>query len=292
MKLCRYGPLGQEKPGLVDADGRIRSLADHADHADFTPETLAPEALAKLAAIDVTTLPVVEGTPRYGVPIANVGKIVAIGLNYRDHAIESNLPIPVEPIMFGKALSSLTGPNDQVVLPKDSTHSDWEVELGVVIGTTCRYVEEADALDHVAGYVLANDVSERFNQKQRGTQWSKGKGHDTFCPVGPWLVTADEVGDPQDLAMYLDVNGERMQTGNTATMIFSVKEIIAYASQYVTLFPGDIIITGTPPGVGEGKKPDAMYLKAGDVMELGIAKLGTQRQDVVAWRHLGAGKLA
>ena len=289
MKLCRYGPLGQEKPGLVDADGRIRSLADH---ADFTPETLAPDALAKLAAIDVTSLPVVEGTPRYGVPIANVGKIVAIGLNYRDHAIESNLPIPVEPIMFGKALSSLTGPNDQVVLPKDSTHSDWEVELGVVIGTTCRYVEEADALNHVAGYVLANDVSERFNQKQRGTQWSKGKGHDTFCPVGPWLVTADEVGDPQDLAMYLDVNGTRMQTGNTATMIFSVKEIIAYASQYVTLFPGDIIITGTPPGVGEGKKPDAMYLKAGDVMELGIAKLGTQRQDVVAWRHLGAGKLA
>jgi 2,4-diketo-3-deoxy-L-fuconate hydrolase len=289
MKLCRYGPLGQEKPGLVDADGRIRSLADH---ADFTPETLAPDALAKLAAVDVTSLPVVEGTPRYGVPIACVGKIVAIGLNYRDHAIESNLPIPSEPIMFGKALSSLTGPNDQVVLPKDSTHSDWEVELGVVIGTTCRYVEEADALNHVAGYVLANDVSERFNQKQRGTQWSKGKGHDTFCPVGPWLVTADEVGDPQDLAMYLDVNGTRMQTGNTATMIFSVKEIIAYASQYVTLFPGDIIITGTPPGVGEGKKPDAMYLKAGDVMELGIAKLGTQRQDVVAWRHLGAGKLA
>ncbi len=289
MKLCRYGPLGQEKPGLVDADGRIRSLADH---ADFNPETLAPDALAKLAAIDVASLPVVEGTPRYGVPIANVGKIVAIGLNYRDHAIESNLPIPSEPIMFGKALSSLTGPNDQVVLPKDSTHSDWEVELGVVIGTTCRYVEEADALNHVAGYVLANDVSERFNQKQRGTQWSKGKGHDTFCPVGPWLVTADEVGDPQDLAMYLDVNGTRMQTGNTATMIFSVKEIIAYASQYVTLFPGDIIITGTPPGVGEGKKPDAMYLKAGDVMELGIAKLGTQRQDVVAWRHLGAGKLA
>jgi len=289
MKLCRYGPLGQEKPGLVDADGRIRSLADH---ADFTPETLAPDALAKLAAVDVTSLPIVEGTPRYGVPIANVGKIVAIGLNYRDHAIESNLPIPSEPIMFGKALSSLTGPNDQVVLPKDSTHSDWEVELGVVIGTTCRYVEEADALNHVAGYVLANDVSERFNQKQRGTQWSKGKGHDTFCPVGPWLVTADEVGDPQDLAMYLDVNGTRMQTGNTATMIFSVKEIIAYASQYVTLFPGDIIITGTPPGVGEGKKPDAMYLKAGDVMELGIAKLGTQRQDVVAWRHLGAGKLA
>lgn len=289
MKLCRYGPLGQEKPGLVDADGRIRSLADH---ADFTPETLAPEALAKLGEIDVASLPLVEGTPRYGVPIANVGKIVAIGLNYRDHAIESNLPIPVEPIMFGKALSSLTGPNDQVVLPKDSTHSDWEVELGVVIGITCRYVEEADALNHVAGYVLANDVSERFNQKQRGTQWSKGKGHDTFCPVGPWLVTADEVGDPQTLDMHLDVNGARMQTGNTATMIFSVKEIIAYASQYVTLFPGDIIITGTPPGVGEGKKPDAIYLKAGDVMELGIAKLGTQRQDVVAWRHLGAGKLA
>jgi 2-keto-4-pentenoate hydratase/2-oxohepta-3-ene-1,7-dioic acid hydratase in catechol pathway len=191
-----------------------------------------------------------------------------------------------------KALSSLTGPNDEVMLPKDSTHGDWEVELGFIIGKTCRYVDEADALDHVAGYVLANDVSERFNQKQRGSQWSKGKGHDTFCPVGPWLVTPNELGDPQDLAMSLDVNGERMQTGNTRTMIFNVKQIISYLSQYVTLFPGDLIITGTPPGVGEGKKPDAIYLKAGDEMTLSIDGLGVQTQKVVAWRHLGDEVLA
>ncbi|MEO6092102.1 MAG: fumarylacetoacetate hydrolase family protein [Novosphingobium sp.] len=285
MKLCRYGPRGSEKPGVVDADGRIRDLSGVID--DITAATLAAASAA-----DPASLPVVEGSPRYGVPIKGIGKIVAIGLNYRDHAIESNLPIPTEPVVFMKALSSLTGPYDEVMLPKDATHGDWEVELGVVIGKTCRYVEEADALDHVAGYVLANDVSERFNQKQRGTQWSKGKGHDTFCPVGPWLVTADEVGDPQDLAMHLDVNGERMQTGNTSTMIFTVREVIAYLSQYVTLFPGDLIITGTPPGVGEGKKPEAIYLKPGDVMELGIAGLGTQRQQVAAWRHLGDEVLA
>lgn len=285
MKLCRYGPRGQEKPGVVDQDGRLRDLS--AVVADITPGTLATARAA-----DVAALPLVEGEPRYGVPLKGIGKIVAIGLNYEDHAIESNLPIPTEPIMFGKALSSLTGPNDEVMLPKGSTHGDWEVELGVIIGKTCRYVEEADALDHVAGYVIANDVSERFNQKQRGTQWSKGKGHDTFCPVGPWLVTADEVGDPQDLDMYLDVNGARMQTGNTRTMIFNVRQIIAYASQFVTLFPGDLIITGTPPGVGEGKKPEPVYLKAGDVMELGIAGLGSQRQRVVEWRHLGDEVLA
>jgi 2-keto-4-pentenoate hydratase/2-oxohepta-3-ene-1,7-dioic acid hydratase in catechol pathway len=285
MKLCRYGPRGSEKPGLVDADGRIRDLSGVVD--DLTVATL-PQALAA----DPASLPLVEGSPRYGVPLKGIGKIVAIGLNYEDHAIESNLPIPTEPVMFMKALSSLTGPNDEVMLPKDATHGDWEVELGVVIGKTCRYVEEADALDHVAGYVLANDVSERFNQKQRGTQWSKGKGHDTFCPVGPWLVTPDEVGDPQDLDMHLDVNGQRMQTGNTRTMIFSVREIIAYLSRYVTLFPGDLIITGTPPGVGEGKKPEAIYLKPGDVMELGIAKLGSQRQQVVTWRRLGDEVLA
>ena len=285
MKLCRYGPRGQEKPGVVDQDGRIRDLSALVD--DITPGTLAAARAA-----DVSALPLVEGEPRYGVPLKGIGKIVAIGLNYEDHAIESNLPIPSEPIMFGKALSSLTGPNDDVMLPKSSTHSDWEVELGVVIGKTCRYVDEAAALDHVAGYVVANDVSERFNQKQRGTQWSKGKGHDTFCPVGPWLVTADEIGDPQQLDMYLDVNGERMQTGNTRTMIFNVRQIIAYASQYVTLFPGDLLITGTPPGVGEGKKPEPMFLKAGDVMELGIAGLGSQRQQVVEWRHLGDEVLA
>jgi 2,4-didehydro-3-deoxy-L-rhamnonate hydrolase len=285
MKLCRYGLRGSEKPGMIDAKGRIRDLSGVV--TDITPDTLAAARAA-----DIETLPVVEGAPRYGVPLKGNGKILAIGLNYEDHAIESNLPIPTEPVMFMKALSSLTGPNDEVMLPKGSTHSDWEVELGVIIGKTCRHVAEDKALDHVAGYVLANDVSERFDQKQRGSQWSKGKGHDTFCPVGPWLVTPDEIGDPQDLAMSLDVNGERMQTGNTKTMVFSVKQIIAYLSQYVTLFPGDLIITGTPPGVGEGKKPDAIFLKAGDEMTLSIAKLGVQTQKVVAWRHLGDEVLA
>jgi 2,4-diketo-3-deoxy-L-fuconate hydrolase len=285
MKLCRFGQPGQEKPGVVDAEGRIRDLSGVL--ADISVDTIAAAQAA-----DVDGLPVVEGDPRYGVPVKGIGKIVAIGLNYRDHAIESNLPIPTEPMMFMKALSSLSGPNDDVMLPKGATHGDWEVELGVIIGKTCRYVSEEAALDHVAGYVLANDVSERFNQKQRGTQWSKGKGHDTFCPVGPWLVTPDEVGDAQDLDMYLDVNGTRMQTGNTKTMIFNLKQLISYVSEYITLQPGDLVITGTPPGVGEGKKPEAIYLKAGDVMELGIAKLGTQRQQVVEWRHLGDGVLA
>ncbi|GAA3710041.1 fumarylacetoacetate hydrolase family protein [Sphingomonas cynarae] len=285
MKLCRYGPKGAEKPGLVDDDGRIRDLSAQVD--DITVD-----ALATLAGVDAAGLPVVEGSPRYGVPVSGIGKIVAIGLNYRDHAIESNLPIPTEPMMFMKALPSLTGPNDQVMLPKNSTHSDWEVELGVIIGKTCRYVDKAEAMDHVAGYVLANDVSERFNQKQRGTQWSKGKGHDTFCPVGPWLVTPDEVGDPQDLGMALDVNGERMQTGNTKTMIFAIDELIAYVSEYVTLEPGDLLITGTPPGVGEGKKPEAIFLKAGDTMTLTIDKLGTQTQAVVAWAHPRTGAAA
>ncbi|UIJ45231.1 fumarylacetoacetate hydrolase family protein [Sphingomonas cannabina] len=280
MKFCRYGAKGAEKPGLIDADGRIRDLSGKV--SDITVD-----ALAGLAGVDPASLPLVEGEPRYGVPVTGISKIVAIGLNYADHAHESGLPIPTEPVMFMKALSSLSGPNDDVVLPKDSTHSDWEVELGVVIGKTCRYVEEADALGHVAGYVLANDVSERFNQKERGSQWSKGKGHDTFCPVGPWLVTPDEVGDPQNLAMSLDVNGERMQTGNTKTMIFNVAEIISYVSRYVTLLPGDLIITGTPPGVGEGKKPEKIFLKPGDEMALTIEKLGQQRQKVVAF-DLGA----
>ncbi|TPG54345.1 fumarylacetoacetate hydrolase family protein [Sphingomonas glacialis] len=285
MKFCRYGQPGEEKPGIVDTDGAIRDLSGVI--AELTVATL-PQALAA----DPAALPVVEGTPRYGVPIAGVGKIVAVGLNYRDHAIESNLPIPTEPVMFMKALSSLNAPNDDVVLPQGSTHSDWEVELGVIIGKTCRYVSEDEALDTIAGYVLVNDVSERFNQKQRGSQWSKGKGHDTFCPVGPWLVTPDEVGDPQALDMQLDVNGTRMQTGNTKTMIFTLKQLISYVSEYVTLYPGDLLITGTPPGVGEGKKPEAIYLKAGDVMELGITGLGTQRQTVVAWHHLGEAKPA
>lgn len=280
MKFCRFGPRGQEKPGVVDIDGNIRDLSGVV--AELTIETLAA---AKAA--DIASLPIVEGTPRYGVPLKGVGKIVAIGLNYEDHAIESNLPIPTEPMMFMKALSSLNGPNDEVMLPKGATHGDWEVELGVIIGQTCRFVSEEDALSKVAGYTLVNDVSERFNQKQRGTQWSKGKGHDTFCPTGPWLVTPDEVGDCQDLDMYLNVNGDRMQTGNTRTMIFTVAQLIAYVSEYITLYPGDLMITGTPPGVGEGKKPTAIFLKAGDVMELGIAKLGTQTQNVVEWRHLG-----
>jgi 2,4-diketo-3-deoxy-L-fuconate hydrolase len=285
MKLCRFGPRGQEKPGIVDADGRIRDLSGVV--ADLTADQLSAVALAKLGGVDPASLPLADADARYGVPVKGIGKIVAIGLNYEDHAIESNLPIPTEPVMFMKALSSLTGPYDEVMLPRDATHGDWEVELGVIIGKTARYVEEDAALDHVAGYVLANDVSERFNQKQRGSQWSKGKGHDTFCPVGPWLVTADEIADPQDLDMHLDVNGVRMQTGNSRTMIFTIRQIIAYLSRYVTLYPGDLIITGTPPGVGEGKKPEAIYLKAGDVMELSIAGLGTQRQPVVAWRNLG-----
>jgi 2-keto-4-pentenoate hydratase/2-oxohepta-3-ene-1,7-dioic acid hydratase in catechol pathway len=276
MKLVRYGAKGAEKPGLVDAQGKIRDLSAHV--ADITVDTIA-----QVAAIDAASLPVVEGDVRYGVPVKGIGKIVAIGLNYRDHAIESNLPIPSEPMMFMKAVSSLTGPNDFVMLPEGSTHGDWEVELGFIVSKTARYVSEEDALDHVAGYVLANDVSERFNQKERGTQWSKGKGHDTFCPVGPWLVTPEDIADPQDLPMYLDVNGERMQTGNTKTMIFDLRQLISYASRFVTLEPGDLVITGTPPGVGEGKKPEKIFLKAGDVMELGIEGLGTQRQDVVAF---------
>lgn len=279
MKFCRFGPPGQEKPGVIDAAGALRDLS--ALVPDLTAATLATAKAADLA-----TLPLVEAAPRCGVPINGIGKIVAIGLNYADHAIESNLPIPTEPVMFMKPLSALNGPNDDVMLPRGSTHSDWEVELGVVIGETCRYVAEEDALSKIAGYVLVNDVSERFNQMQRGTQWSKGKGHDTFCPVGPWLVTPDEIEDPQALPMYLDVNGERMQTGNSSTMIFTVAQLIAYVSEYVTLHPGDLLITGTPPGVGHGRKPDPVYLKPGDVMELGIEGLGVQRQRVVAWRRL------
>ncbi|KQN80272.1 2-hydroxyhepta-2,4-diene-1,7-dioate isomerase [Sphingomonas sp. Leaf67] len=279
MKFCRYGTQGDEKPGIVDANGQIRDLSGVVD--DITVVSIAG------LNVDVDSLPVVDGTPRYGVPVAGIGKIVAIGLNYADHAAESNLPVPAEPMMFMKALSSLTGPNDEVMIPRDSTHTDWEVELAVVIGKTARYVSKEDALTHVAGFAIANDVSERFNQKQRGSQWSKGKGHDSFCPLGPWLVTPDEVGDHQNLDMFLDVNGERMQTGNTKTMIFDVAELISYVSEYITLYPGDVMITGTPPGVGEGKKPNAVYLKAGDTMKLGIAGLGEQDQQVVAWRNLG-----
>ena len=281
MKLCRYGPRGQEKPGVVDADGRIRDLSAHL--ADLTPADVAPAAIARLQAIDPASLPLVEGSPRYGIPVSSIGKFIAVGLNYADHAAESNLPVPPEPIFFTKAISCLTGPNDEVMIPRDSQKTDWEVELGIVIGTTCRYVEQADALDHVAGYVLVNDVSERAFQKELGSQWDKGKGCDTFGPCGPWLVTPDEVGDVQALDMFLDVNGTRMQTGNTRTMIVPVAECIAYVSRFITLHPGDLLITGTPPGVGEGQKPDPIFLKPGDVMRLGISGLGEQRQDVVAF---------
>jgi len=281
MKLLRYGPVGQEKPGLLDADGKIRDLSGVI--SDLTPVTVSLAEIEKLKAIDPTSLPLVEGTPRYGVPVAGIGKFIAVGLNYADHAAESNLPVPPEPIFFTKAISCLIGPNDPVMIPKDSQKTDWEVELGIIIGKTCRYVEQTDALDHVAGYVLVNDVSERAYQKELGSQWDKGKGCDTFGPTGPWLVTPDEVGDVQALDMFLDVNGTRRQTGNTRTMIFSVAECIAYISRFITLHPGDLVITGTPPGVGEGLKPTAIFLKAGDTMHLGVSKLGEQRQNVVAF---------
>lgn len=281
MKLCRYGPNGSEKPGLIDADGRIRDLSGHV--VDLTPAELAPDALARIAAIDPTTLPLVEGSPRYGVPVSGSRKFVAIGLNYADHAAESNLQIPEEPVVFNKWISCLQGPNDPVTIPKDSLKTDWEVELGVIIGTVADNVSEAEALSHVAGYCVVNDVSERHWQQERGMTWDKGKGFPTFGPIGPWLVTADEVGDPQALSMWLDVNGTRMQDGSTKTMIFGIAQLVAYCSQFMTLEPGDIITTGTPPGVGLGQKPEPWYLKAGDVVTLGIEKLGEQRQQFVAW---------
>jgi 2,4-diketo-3-deoxy-L-fuconate hydrolase len=285
MKLLRYGPSKSEKPGLLDAKGVIRDLSAHID--DISAETVTPDGLARIAALNSDSLPIVGGTPRLGVPVNGIGKFIAIGLNYADHAKEANLPIPAEPPLFTKATSCLSGPNDEVMLPKDSRKSDWEVELGVIIGRTTRYVNEDQALESVAGYLLANDVSERAFQMERGTQWDKGKGCDTFGPVGPWLVTADEIGDPQQLAMFLDLNGHRMQTGNTQRMIFPVRHLIAYVSQFMTLYAGDLLITGTPPGVGLGRKPDPIFLKAGDEMHLGIDKLGEQRQKVVAWRHRG-----
>lgn len=281
MKLLRFGPLGAEKPGLLDADGHIRDLSGVL--ADITPDALSPASLATLAAIDPTSLPLVDGNPRHGVPVKNPGKFIAIGLNYADHAAESNMPIPKEPIVFTKAITSLCGPNDTVVIPKDSQKSDWEVELGIIIGTKAQYVDEITALDYVAGYCVVNDVSEREWQIERGGSWDKGKGCDTFGPTGPWLVTKDEVGDVQNLSMWLDVNGERRQTGTTKTMIFGAATLVSYVSQFMTLLPGDIITTGTPPGVGMGLKPTPVFLKPGDVMTLGIEKLGEQRQEVIAW---------
>src|SRR5579872_3884931 len=283
MKLLRYGPAGREQPGILDSQGQIRALSGR--HADFGSEHLSPASLKALAAIDPTSLPVVSGNPRLGLPFTGTRKFIAIGLNYADHAAESNLPIPAEPVVFTKAVSCLQGPNDDVMIPKGSKKTDWEVELGVVIGTTARYVEERDALEYVAGYCVVNDVSEREYQTERGGTWDKGKGCDTFGPVGPWLVTRDEVGDVQKLDMWLDVNGQRMQTGNTRTMIFGVAKLVSYTSQFITLEPGDIITTGTPPGVGAGKKPSPVFLEPGDTVRLGIAKLGEQRQSVVAWRR-------
>jgi 2,4-diketo-3-deoxy-L-fuconate hydrolase len=281
MKLLRYGPAGQEKPGLLDADGAIRDLSGHV--ADIGPAELSPEGLARLAAIDPASLPKVEGPVRCGVPFAGSRKFIAIGLNFADHAAESNLPIPTEPVVFTKAITCLQGPNDPVTIPRGSTKTDWEVELGVVIGTRASYVEEADALDYVAGYAVINDISEREYQMERGGTWDKGKGCDTFGPVGPWMVTRDEVGDVQALDMWLDLNGQRMQTGNTKTMIFGVAKLVSYLSEFMTLEPGDIITTGTPPGVGLGHKPEPLYLKAGDKVRLGIEKLGEQGQTFVAW---------
>ena len=281
MKLLRYGPVGREKPGLLDSAGVIRDLSGRIP--DLTPEQLAPVKLSALAALDPKILPAVEGKPRIGVPVTGSRKFIAIGLNYADHAAEANLPLPPEPVIFTKAISCLNGPNDDVMLPKDSVKGDWEVELGVIIGRTARYVEESQALSYVAGYVLVNDVSEREFQLSRGGTWDKGKGCDTFGPVGPWLVTPDEIGDPQQLGMWLDVNGKRMQTGNTSRMIFPVRTLVSYCSRFMTLDAGDIITTGTPPGVGSGKKPTPVFLRAGDVMTLGVDKLGEARQKVVAW---------
>ena len=281
MKLLRYGPAGHEQPGMLDSNGRIRSLTGKI--ADLGPQDLSPSGLARLAAIDPASLPVAPGNPRLGVPFAGTRKFIAIGLNYADHAAESNLPIPAEPVVFTKAVSCLQGPNDDVMIPRGSRKTDWEVELGVVIGTTARYIEEREALRHVAGYTLVNDLSEREYQIERGGTWDKGKGCDTFGPVGPWLVTRDEVEDVQNLDMWLDVNDQRMQTGNTRTMIFSVARIVSYVSCFMTLEAGDIITTGTPPGVGMGRKPEPLYLAPGDTIRLGIEKLGEQRQSVIAW---------
>ncbi|MBE2241123.1 MAG: fumarylacetoacetate hydrolase family protein [Burkholderiaceae bacterium] len=280
MKLLRHGPKGREHPGLLDADGRVRDLGNLI--ADITPATLAPASLAALRALDPNALPVVpQGT--LAVPWSGMGKFIGIGLNYADHAAEAGLPLPKEPVVFTKAISCAVGANHDVVLPRGSAKSDWEVELGVVIGTRARYVSEADALSHVAGYCIVNDVSEREYQLERGGQWDKGKGCDTFGPVGPWLVTADEVGDPQQLSMWLEVNGHRYQKGHTSKMIFPVAQLVAHLSCYMTLEPGDLITTGTPPGVGTGIKPTPVFLKPGDVMHLWVEKLGEQRQTVHAW---------
>jgi 2,4-didehydro-3-deoxy-L-rhamnonate hydrolase len=280
MKLVRYGRIGKEKPGLIDGDGKLRDLSSII--SELGPDQLSDKVLTRLAKLKPETLPRVRGNPRRGVPIAQVGKFIGIGLNYSDHAAEAGMPIPKEPIVFMKAITSLSGADDQIMLPKGSLKSDWEVELGVVIGTLARSVSEKDALLHVAGYCIVNDVSEREYQLERGPQWDKGKGCDTFGPVGPWLVTRDEIPNPQRLDLWLDLNGQRVQSGNSKTMIFSVAKIVSYLSRFMTLMPGDIITTGTPPGVGMGMKPQR-FLQRGDMLSLGITGLGEQRQKVVAY---------
>ena len=273
MKLVRYGPAGREKPGLIDGEGRIRDLSRHDVDID-------PASLARLAALDPAGLPAVEGNPRLGVPVAHIGKLVCVGLNYADHAAEGGHPIPEEPILFLKSTTALNGPNDPVMLPRESKRVDWEVELAAVIGTTVRYVTEDAAPGHVAGYCAMNDVSERSFQHERGGQWVKGKSCDTFAPLGPWLVTADEVGDTQNLRLWLDLNGKRMQDGTTAKMIFGVASLVSYISGFMTLQPGDVVSTGTPPGVGHGQRPPR-FLQAGDVVTLGVERLGEQRYEIV-----------
>ena len=286
MKLVRYGNPGKEKPGLIDAEGKLRDLS--AVVKDIDAAQLSPAALAKISKVKTDKLPLVKGKPRFGSPVANVGKFIAIGLNYTDHAEESGMPIPAEPVVFMKANSCVVGANDDIMLPKGSVKTDWEVELGIVIGSKARYVSQKEALNFVAGYCTINDVSEREYQLERGPQWDKGKGCDTFGPLGPWLVTTDEITNPQKLGMWLDVNGKRFQTGNTKTMIFSCAKIVSYLSQFMTLMPGDVITTGTPPGVGLGIKKDGkpapVFLKKGDVVTLGIEGLGEQRQLVVPFK--------
>lgn len=281
MKLMRYGAKGAEKPALIDAQGQVRDLSSVI--ADITAQTLVPAKLAELRALDPASLPLVAQPGRVAPPWSGMGKFICIGLNYADHAAESGLPVPAEPVIFMKTTSAVVGCNDAVVLPRESVKTDWEVELGVVIGEKARYVSEADAMKHVAGYCVVNDVSEREYQIERGGTWDKGKGCDTFGPIGPWLATADEIPNPQDLEMWLEVNGKRYQNGSTRTMVFGVAQLVSYVSRFMTLYPGDLISTGTPPGVGMGQKPAPVYLKAGDEMKLGIAGLGEQRQRVHAW---------
>lgn len=281
MKLLRIGAKGAEKPALLDAAGRPRDLSGVLP--DITAQALSPDSLAQLRALDPETLPLLPENARNGLPWTGCGKFICVGLNYADHAAEAGMAIPAEPVLFTKHTSTMIGSNDPVVIPQGSVKTDWEVELGVVIGSTARYVSEEDALKHVAGYCVVNDVSEREYQLERGGTWDKGKGCDTFGPVGPWLVTADEVADPQQLAMWLDVNGQRHQNGSTRTMVFNVAQLVSYISRFTTLYPGDLISTGTPPGVGMGVKPQPVYLKPGDVMQLSIEGLGTQRQSVHAW---------